>query len=601
MRYDELVARASDAEPTGRDDARRRPDAPLLHLGHRRGCPRWCSTRTPRYGIGHEVTAPLLARPDGRPTCTGRSRTRAGPRRPGASCSASGAWAPPSSSGISAGKLDADADPARSLERSRRHDVLRAADDLPRARADRPRRATTFARCGTARSAGEPLNPEVIRAWRAGAPGLTIYDGYGQTETVILVANFRAVPVRAGLDGQADARLRRRRRRRGRRSRPRRARRATSRVRDRPSGPSACSPGYWQDDDGDARRRSATAGTSPATAATMDEDGYFWFVGRSDDVITSAAYRIGPFEVESRAHRAPGRRRGGRRRQARSRSAARSSRPSSCSRPGHDGVRRARRASCRSTSRRVTAPYKYPREIELRRRAAQDDQRQDPPQRAARAPMTQLPPFAIERYFAVHEFAVPYLLCASDVEPLAMSELLAYGRRRDARALGRTGARLHRDARLAAPAPGDRGALRDARGRRRDRGRGRERGALRALLGTRPAGRPRDRAVAGVPVAVRPRARAGRRRRADRAAARGRLGARPRPDRRRHAPDDPGSRRQPAPQPDRHAPRACRVRRAGGTGRAPRRDARVRRGLPRSRAGPGRPAPRGGRSARTVP
>ncbi len=40
--------------------------------------------------------------------------------------------------------------------------------------------------------------------------------------------------------------------------------------------------------------------------------------------------------------------------------------------------------------------------------------------------MTQLPPFAIERYFAVHEFAVPYLLCASDVEPVSMRELLAY-------------------------------------------------------------------------------------------------------------------------------------------------------------------------------
>ncbi|MDX6563330.1 MAG: hypothetical protein QOD65_3144 [Gaiellales bacterium] len=40
--------------------------------------------------------------------------------------------------------------------------------------------------------------------------------------------------------------------------------------------------------------------------------------------------------------------------------------------------------------------------------------------------MTQLPPFAIERYFAVHEFAVPYLLCASDVEPLSMGELLAH-------------------------------------------------------------------------------------------------------------------------------------------------------------------------------
>ena len=40
--------------------------------------------------------------------------------------------------------------------------------------------------------------------------------------------------------------------------------------------------------------------------------------------------------------------------------------------------------------------------------------------------MTRLPPFEIERFFAVHEFAVPYLLCASDVEPLSLRELLAY-------------------------------------------------------------------------------------------------------------------------------------------------------------------------------
>jgi hypothetical protein len=40
--------------------------------------------------------------------------------------------------------------------------------------------------------------------------------------------------------------------------------------------------------------------------------------------------------------------------------------------------------------------------------------------------VTPLPPFEIERYFAVHEFAVPYLLCASDVEPLSLHELLAF-------------------------------------------------------------------------------------------------------------------------------------------------------------------------------
>src|SRR3954454_7338563 len=46
-------------------------------------------------------------------------------------------------------------------------------------------------------SAGEPLNPEVIRVWEQGT-GLTVYDGYGQTECTCIVANFRAVPVRPG-------------------------------------------------------------------------------------------------------------------------------------------------------------------------------------------------------------------------------------------------------------------------------------------------------------------------------------------------------------------------------------------------------------------
>ena len=105
----------------------------------------------------------------------------------------------------------------------------------------------------------------------------------------------------------------------------------------------------------------------------------------------------------------------------------------------------------------VTAPYKYPREIEFVDVAAEDDLGQDPPQRAARALVTPLPPFAIERYFAVHEFAVPYLLCASDVERALAARAARPRRRRDARALGRPRARLHRDARLAAPAARDRG------------------------------------------------------------------------------------------------------------------------------------------------
>ena len=55
-------------------------------------------------------------------------------------------------------------------------------------------------------SAGEPLNPEVIRAWKEGTGGLTVYDGYGQSETCVLVANYRSMPVRPGLDGQARSR-----------------------------------------------------------------------------------------------------------------------------------------------------------------------------------------------------------------------------------------------------------------------------------------------------------------------------------------------------------------------------------------------------------
>src|SRR5207248_2447926 len=50
-------------------------------------------------------------------------------------------------------------------------------------------------------SAGEPLNPEIIRIWKD-ATGTTIYDGYGQTETVNLVANYPCLPVRPGSMGK---------------------------------------------------------------------------------------------------------------------------------------------------------------------------------------------------------------------------------------------------------------------------------------------------------------------------------------------------------------------------------------------------------------
>jgi acyl-coenzyme A synthetase/AMP-(fatty) acid ligase len=146
-------------------------------------------------------------------------------------------------------------------------------------------------------SAGEPLNPEVIRAWREGTDGLTIYDGYGQTETTCMVANYRAVPVRPGSMGrpvpgwdvvvvdddgndiEAGAV-------------------GNIAVRVEPVRPVGLFPGYLGDPEA---TRDAFRGPLYFTGdkAAIDEDGYLWFEGRNDDVITSSAYRIGPFEVES--------------------------------------------------------------------------------------------------------------------------------------------------------------------------------------------------------------------------------------------------------------------------------------------------------------
>ena len=79
---------------------------------------------------------------------------------------------------------------------------------------------------------------------------------------------------------------------RGRRGRQRR------RPRARRGGRSACSPATTATR---RRTRGAFRGDWYFTGdkAAVDEDGYFWFEGRDDDVITSSAYRIGPFEVES--------------------------------------------------------------------------------------------------------------------------------------------------------------------------------------------------------------------------------------------------------------------------------------------------------------
>jgi len=121
-------------------------------------------------------------------------------------------------------------------------------------------------------AAGEPLNPEIVRLWH-GAAGIEIHDGYGQTETGALTGMPIGVPVRAGSMGVPL-------------------------------------PGFELSiDDGELCVDPATVPTffldgPPGVWRTgdrvrQDEDGYLWFEGRTDDVIISSGYRIGPFEVES--------------------------------------------------------------------------------------------------------------------------------------------------------------------------------------------------------------------------------------------------------------------------------------------------------------
>ncbi len=144
--------------------------------------------------------------------------------------------------------------------------------------------------------AGEPLNPEVIKIWKE-ATGITIRDGYGQTETVLLCAQFPSLPVKPGSMGKPSPgfeleiidevgnplSLHQE---------------GDIAVRVKPERPVWMFKEYWKNPEASA---ACLRGDWYVTGdrAYKDEDGYFWFVGRADDVIISSGYRIGPFEVES--------------------------------------------------------------------------------------------------------------------------------------------------------------------------------------------------------------------------------------------------------------------------------------------------------------
>ncbi len=144
--------------------------------------------------------------------------------------------------------------------------------------------------------AGEPLNPEIIDVWK-NATGCTIRDGYGQTETVCLCGSFPCIEPKFGSMGKPtpgidlqvidDE---------GNTLPPNTE--GDIAVRVEPERPVGLFKEYWKEPD-----RTASVYRNgwylTGDRAYVDEEGYFWFVGRADDVILTSGYRIGPFEVES--------------------------------------------------------------------------------------------------------------------------------------------------------------------------------------------------------------------------------------------------------------------------------------------------------------
>jgi len=141
-------------------------------------------------------------------------------------------------------------------------------------------------------SAGEPLNVEPIEAFRR-AFGVTIRDGYGQTESVCLVCNLPGMPVKPGamgmptpgpgvtlIDEEGNPV----------------GKGEIGEIALKPESP-AIFDGYWNSPELD---KEAFSGGWYRTGdlVRMDEDGYLFFEGRTDDVILTSGYRIGPFEVE---------------------------------------------------------------------------------------------------------------------------------------------------------------------------------------------------------------------------------------------------------------------------------------------------------------
>ena len=199
-------------------------------------------------------------------------------------------------------------------------------------------------------SAGETVNPEIVRRWQA-LTGIALLDGYGQTETLMTVLNYPFMPVKPGSMGRPQPGIE--------------ARVIEGQLAIRLPNPQMML-GYWNDPERTAAGKTRIGGAEYWLTGDMvreDEEGYLFYEGRADDIISSAGYRIGPMEVESALLEHP----------AVQESAA-VGRPD----PERGEIVKAfvvlkpglvpsadLAAELQAHVKRVTAPYKYPREIEF--------------------------------------------------------------------------------------------------------------------------------------------------------------------------------------------------------------------------------------------
>lgn len=147
-------------------------------------------------------------------------------------------------------------------------------------------------------SAGESVNAEIVRRWHA-MTGVDLLDGYGQSETLMTIHNYPGMPVKPGSMGRPLPG-------------------APMEIIDPHTGHETAAGeqgqiamalpnplfmlGYWND----PQRTAAAIVHTPrgerwltGDTGWRDEDGYFFYAGRDDDLISSAGYRIGPMEVEN--------------------------------------------------------------------------------------------------------------------------------------------------------------------------------------------------------------------------------------------------------------------------------------------------------------